>query len=297
MTRIYKKRGRKSNYVVPESEKLTFRGQYFSIIEKNAETPKAKFIREISELCLVSETTVRCWIAGEIKFRANDLWDINLGDTGADGILEYEGENIVVSEAGTYNISLKLGAPDYTYSIVSSSYDHRALLYSDGQNLEIVEIGTFTDGWAVSKFRNITRSGGTGSDLDYVDIDFPMFRLADVYLMYAEAVLRGGGGSSNDALNYVNELRQRSFGDDSGDITSSELTLDFILDERSRELFWEAHRRTDLIRFGKFTTGNYHWPWKGNVSDGTATSEHLNIYPIPASDKAANPNLEQNFGY
>lgn len=67
MTRIYKKRGRKRNYIVPDNEKLTFRGQYFSIDEKQAESPKAKFIREISELCLVSETTVRCWIAGEYK--------------------------------------------------------------------------------------------------------------------------------------------------------------------------------------------------------------------------------------
>lgn len=235
--------------------------------------------------------------AGMIKFRANDGWDINLGDGNADGILEYGGGDIPVAEAGTYVISLKLGAPDYTYTITRASYDHRALFHTDGQNLEIVDMINFNEGWAVSKWRNITKTGGNGSDLEFVDIDFPMFRLADVYLMYAEAVLRGGGGSTADALNYVNALRERSYGDQSGNITSGELTLPFILDERARELYWEGHRRTDLIRFGKFTTGDYNWPWKGNVPDGTSTSEHMNLFPIPASDKAANPNLVQNPGY
>ncbi|MHC3021746.1 RagB/SusD family nutrient uptake outer membrane protein, partial [Klebsiella pneumoniae] len=92
-------------------------------------------------------------------------------------------------------------------------------------------------------------------------------------------------------------LRERSFGDNTGNISSSDLTLDFILDERARELYWEAHRRTDLIRFGKFSTGTYHWPWKGNVPDGTATSAHLNIFPIPSADVTANPNLVQNDDY
>ncbi|MFZ4464063.1 MAG: RagB/SusD family nutrient uptake outer membrane protein [Bacteroidales bacterium] len=234
---------------------------------------------------------------GAIKFRANDAWDVNLGDGNADGILEYGGGDIPVADAGTYVISLKLGAPDYTYTLTRASYDHRALFHTDGQNLEIVDMINFNEGWAVAKWRNITKTGGNGSDLEFVDIDFPMFRLADVYLMYAEAVLRGGGGSTGDALNYVNALRERSYGDQSGNITSGELTLPFILDERARELYWEGHRRTDLIRFGKFTTGDYNWPWKGNVPDGTSTSADLNLFPIPASDKAANPNLEQNPGY
>lgn len=234
---------------------------------------------------------------GFIKFRANDGWDINLGDGNQDGILEYGGGDIPVAEAGTYTISLKLGAPDYTYTLVRSSFDKRAMFYTDGQNLEINDIGTFTEGWAVTKFKNVTRDGVTGSDLTHTDTDFPLFRLADVYLMYAEAVLRGGGGSTAEALTLVNALRTRAYGDDGGNISASELTLDFILDERARELYWEAHRRTDLIRFGRFSTGDYHWPWKGNVPDGTATSNHLNIYPIPSSDIGANPNLTQNDNY
>lgn len=242
-------------------------------------------------------TVVADLTSGDIKFRANDAWDINLGDTGLDGILEYGGDNIPIADAGTYTISLKVGPPDYTYTIVRSSFDKRAMFFTDGQNLEINDIGTFTEGWAVTKFKNVKRDGTAGSDLTFTDTDFPMFRLADVYLMYAEAVLRGGGGSLDQALNYVNALRTRAYGDEMGNITAGELNLDFILDERARELYWEAHRRTDLIRFGRFTEGNYHWPWKGNVPDGTATSNHLNIFPLPSSDVGANPNLQQNPNY
>lgn len=178
--------------------------------------------------------------------------------------------------------------------------DTRALFWTDGQSLEINDIGVFSDGYAITKFRNL-KLDGSPSDSNqelFVDTDWPMFRLADAYLMYAEAVLRdGAGGSSATALSYVNELRERAFGDVSGNISADELTLDFILEERARELFWEGHRRTDLIRFGKFTGGDYVWPWKGKVQEGKATSAHYNLFPIPASERGANPNLVQNDDY
>jgi len=236
--------------------------------------------------------------AGAMKFRANDDWDINLGDDGPDGILEYGAADIEITENGTYDISLKLGAPDYTYTIVRASYDKRAMFFTQGQTLEINDISNFNDGYAITKFKNINRDGSTGSDLTYPDTDFPMFRLGDVYLMYAEAVLRGGtGGDLATAQDYVNALRERAYGDESGNIQSGDLTLDFIIDERGRELYWEAHRRTDLIRFGLFTGGDYLWPWKGNLQEGRATDAKYDIFPIPDSDIGANPNLQQNPGY
>lgn len=178
--------------------------------------------------------------------------------------------------------------------------DSRALFWTDGQSLEIEDIGVFTDGYAITKFRNVKLDGSL-SDSDqsvFVDTDWPIFRLADAYLMYAEAVLRGGsGGSAATALSYVNALRQRAYGNATGNINSSQLTLSFILDERARELFWEGHRRTDLIRFGEFTDGDYVWPWKGNVAAGRATSSYRDLFPVPAAEISANPNLEQNDEY
>jgi len=178
--------------------------------------------------------------------------------------------------------------------------DKRAMFWSAGQKLEINDIGQFTDGWAITKFSNLTSTGAAAPHAhpDFVDTDYPVFRLADVNLMYAEAVLRGGaGGSAATALGYVNALRQRAYGNTTGNITSGQLTLDFILDERARELYWEGHRRTDLIRYGKFTSASYLWPWKGKVAEGAATQSYRDLYPIPSNDLGANPTLQQNTGY
>lgn len=179
----------------------------------------------------------------------------------------------------------------------SSVGDTRANLYTDGQNLEITNVATFSEGYAIEKFRNVDVNGNQGSDAtgDFVDTDYPMFRLADAYLMYAEITLRGGGGDNATALSYVNMLRARAYGSTVGNVSS--INLDFILDERARELHWEGHRRTDLIRFGKFTGGSYIWPWKGNVPNGAPTAAFRNVFPIPALALNGNPNLVQNTGY
>ena len=243
-------------------------------------------------------TAVVDLVPGGLKFRANSAWDINYGDTGADGILDAGGDNIVIPVAGTYSITMKLGVPDYTYTIVQNSFDKRAMFWTDGQSLDINDIGQFTDGYAITKWKNVTRDGAPGSNLNYADIDFPMFRLADVYLMYAEAVLRGGqGGDLGTALTLVNDIRTRAYGDPTGNITADKLDLPFILDERARELYWEGVRRTDLVRFDQFTNGSYVWQWKGNTKDGMQTQPMYNIFPIPSADVSANPNLVQNPGY
>lgn len=249
---------------------------------------------DATENCMVITADL---VEGEVKFRANDGWDLNYGDNSTDAILEQNGANISIPSAGRYKIKLFLDRPDYTYSIERTSFDGRAMFYTSGQSKEINDIGLFTEGYAITKFKNVTSTGAVGSDLTFVDTDFPMFRIEDVYLMYAEAVLRGGTGSLSDALGYVNAIRGRAYEGPAGNITTAELTLDFILDERARELYWECHRRTDLIRFGQFSNGTYVWPWKGNVKDGAATSAHLDVYPIPSSDIGANPKLKQNSGY
>lgn len=186
------------------------------------------------------------------------------------------------------------------------SVDKRALFYTNGQNLEVNSVTTSTDGYSAYKYRNIRRDGSpieqnnTFGNLS--DIDFPVFRLAEIYLTYAEAVLRGGtGGNTTAALNYINQIRGRAYANDpssaAGNINSSGFNLDFLLDERARELYWEAQRRTDLIRYNKFTTGDYLWAWKGNVKSGRGVEDKYNLFPIPTSDLLANPNLTQIDGF
>lgn len=174
--------------------------------------------------------------------------------------------------------------------------DGRAMFFTEGQNREVEDLSSFSEGYAVTKWSNMTSTGESGP-IPHVNTDFPMFRLADVYLIYAEATVRGGGGDENRALELVNEIRERGYGDESGHISAGDLDEELILDERARELYWESHRRTDLNRFGKFTGGEYNWAWKGGSQDGSAISDHKWVYPIPSTDINSNPNLEQNPGY
>ncbi|MCY7408937.1 MAG: RagB/SusD family nutrient uptake outer membrane protein [Chitinophagales bacterium] len=198
----------------------------------------------------------------------------------------------------TAAFTAKFGVQD-SVSAYGDTLDSRNLFFIEGQKNQIAAIKTFADGYAIAKWKNLSSAGVKGSDAqgNFVDTDFPMFRLADAYLMYAEAVKRGGGGDEGTATGYINALRERAYVNSSANITSSDLTLDLILDERARELYWEGTRRTDLIRYGRFTTNSYLWPWKGGVAEGTSVADFRNIYPIPNADIVANTNLTQNFGY
>ena len=168
---------------------------------------------------------------------------------------------------------------------------------------------TFTCGYGYITWRNVTQDDHLPTQGDaYSSIDFPLFRTGEAYLIAAEAILRGAqGGSKEEALRYVNEIRERAYmsgkyakagvrSDVSGDITISDLTLDFILAERQRELASELVRRTDLIRFGKFTKG-HNWDWKNGERLGTDVDDHFKLFPIPQTEFSNNPGLKQNDGY
>jgi hypothetical protein len=171
---------------------------------------------------------------------------------------------------------------------------------SDAQ-AKIADLADFNNGLHVRKYINIRTDGKPVSDVTstFADVDFPVFRLSEMYLIYAEAVLRGGtGGDLTTALSYVNKIRFRGYGNTAtGNFNSTDLTLQSILDERGRELYWEGHRRTDLIRYGLLTTGSYVWPWKGGVASGTAVDGKYNLFPVPAANRTSNANLSQNTGY
>ena len=214
---------------------------------------------------------------------------------------EYTKSYFYLDTSNTSNDTVTSGSllNDTNYVLIDSNYnseDERFLFFTKGQLFTISNLGNFRHGFAFPKFKNINRDGSSGSNNSntaHVDIDFPMFRLADVHLMLAESALRLG--DQGTALQYVNLVRERAHGNQSQNLSS--ITLDDILDERSRELSWEGTRRTDLIRFGYFTSSDYTWPLKGGDFTGIGVENHLKLYPIPTSDLILNTNLNQNDGY
>src|SRR5690606_23323907 len=167
-----------------------------------------------------------------------------------------------------------------------------------GSNVNIEDPEVVTEGLAVTKFSNKTSSNENGKSINgtFVSTDFPLFRLAEQYLIYAVAVLRGGSGGSNAlALAYLNRLRERAYGGASGNLSS--ISLDILLAERSRELYWEAFRRTDLMRYGRYAGGSDLWPVKGGQADGASPESYRTLFPIPVADLIANPTVEQKTGY
>ena len=193
----------------------------------------------------------------------------------------------------------------FTYSDQSnptaeSINDKRGIFMDKNRSIDIqtTYVKTFeTEGWAVYKFTNMRSDGLPGTNPDSPDTDIPLIRLPEIYLNYAEAVVRGGGGSKAEAVRLINMLRERAYGHDKAAITEADMTVDFLLEERSRELYWEGTRRTDLVRYGNFTSGSYLWQYKGGVKLGTGVETYKNVYPIPSSDLSVNGNLKQNIGY
>lgn len=183
--------------------------------------------------------------------------------------------------------------------------DDRALFWgwktTDSKGVDPISISAYTvykQGLAVSKWSNSRADGGVVSDPKYVDTDMPLFRLAEAYLTYAEAVLRGGTAQGGlTAFAAVNTLQTRAHVV-APKITNGNISLPLLADEWAREFYFEGRRRMDLIRFGYFGgSTSYTWDWKGGTAAGTNFSSNYNLFPIPSSDLSVNPNLVQNPGY
>ena len=182
------------------------------------------------------------------------------------------------------------------YDMPILANDDRALFDSKGRTLDNEDVGIFTNGFAIGKFNNFTTDGSSTSDASgtFGDMDVYLMRVAEAYLNYAEAEVRLHG-VTQDAVDKINALRNRAH---AKRFTTSTLTLDEILNEWSREFYFEGRRRVDLIRFGKFGGNNdYNWTWKGGTKAGRQFDANRNVFAIPSDDLIANKNLQQNPGY
>lgn len=201
--------------------------------------------------------------------------------------------NVLVDTLATYGG----GAVPASDTIFAQCKDKRVFLRTK-KSWDIPSASSNGDyGIGVYKFtaRNVDGSLPKTYNPAFACTDFPIFRYADAFLMRAEALYRKG--DKTNAIIDINVVRERAYGNTSGNITANQLTDQFLIDERGREFYYEAQRRTDLVRFGKFTDGNYNWAWKGNAFNGVNTDKHLNIFPIPGDEVSANPNIKQNTGY
>ncbi len=195
-----------------------------------------------------------------------------------------------------------LFGPQYKYGtdtpiLGSEEYNGQPFVYvnnirrnTEGQTGE----GSMTDGEENSGARFNKYRSGTQDDPNWRENDYVIYRLTEIYFNKAEAMMRMNGGTANqEAVDLINASRKRDFSDADWPTemyNTSTLTMDELLAERGREFIFEGVRRTDLIRFGKFTTGS----WWDKKPDG---DKHLTIYPIPQRQLDANPNLVQNPGY
>jgi hypothetical protein len=177
--------------------------------------------------------------------------------------------------------------------------DDRALLHSADRTLDIptkADIADFAKGFSVAKWTNIYSDGSASHNSQFIDTDVFFLRVAEAYLTYAEATARQNGGkTTTKGTDYVDEIRNRAHAS-----TKAEYTLDDLLDEWSREFYFEGRRRVDLIRFDQFggPQATYKWAWKGGDANGTVFPKTRNIFAIPATEiNASNGAIKQNDGY
>ncbi len=178
--------------------------------------------------------------------------------------------------------------------------DRASMFYIKGHKEQMTDLAEFTQGWSLYKYNNIphnmtreefassARSYGTASAK--CGIDYPFIRLAEIYLNYAEACVMDGQASKG--LPYLNKIRARAHLDE-----LPSYALEDVQNERAVELVWEALRRTDLIRWDKFHSGDFLWRWKGGSYQGQGFSQHLLVFDFPQSELTANSNLSHKPGY
>lgn len=183
-----------------------------------------------------------------------------------------------------------------TKDVIAAAGDDRAMFYAGVgggvRELSVSRITAFLNGLSIVKWTNYRTDGAAGNNENYYDTDIPLFRYAEVLLTRAEANFRLGHPEL--AVPDINELRGRAH---ASTVSTEDITEDFLIDEWSREFFVEGRRRSDLVRFGRFSGSSYIWPFKGGVPTGTGVQPFYDIYPIPSDELASNKNMSQNPDY
>ena len=188
----------------------------------------------------------------------------------------------------------KIGTAD----VIAKAKDDRALLYMGVGGCEEGKVRTINPGEAITgplngasfvKWSNLHADGSTQHDQNYSDTDFPVFRLAEIYLTRAEAKYRLGQDDLDDILKVQDRANRAS--------KATSVNEQTLIDEWCREFYMEGRRRSDLVRFGLFTGSKYLWSFKGGAEKGAGVPSYYNIYPIPDNEIKNNPNMTQNSKY
>lgn len=204
----------------------------------------------------------------------------------------------------TNDNAITKGAPK---DVTPSVGDDRAIFYTQGQKLVIEEEDKKGQGLIYMKYNNLHADGTPGHHAggQFVDTDFPVLRLAEAYLISAEADARiNGGNCSSEGIERIKALRARAnvktgnlYDGKSADALSA-VSLEDIFKEWSREFGYEAMRRPVLIRWNRYAgQSDYVWEWMGGTKAGSPIDKRFNLFPIPADDLNANSNLKPTEGY
>ena len=186
-----------------------------------------------------------------------------------------------------------------TADVIAKAKDDRALFYM-GIGGCSDKVRTLTPGDAITsplngasfvKWTNLHADGTAQHHQNFSDTDFPMFRLAEIYLTRAEAKYRLNG--SQDGLADILKVQDRA----NRNLKASSVDEQTLIDEWCREFYMEGRRRSDLVRFGLFTGSKYLWSFKGGSENGQGIPTKCNIYPIPGDEMKNNPNMTQNPKY
>jgi hypothetical protein len=196
-----------------------------------------------------------------------------------------------------------LFGPQYKYGtkepiLGTEEYNGKPLIYVNSIRKEsqgdMTSAGGMAEGEENSGARFDKYKTGRTSDPNYRENHFMIYRLTEIYFFKAEALIRKNGGTATqEAVDLINSSRKRAFKAadwEQAKYSAGDLTLDELLAEKGREFIFEGKRRMDIIRFGRFIKGS----WWDHKASNDATKE---IYPIPYTQMANNPNLIQNPGY